>query len=210
MQNASQQLLSTILSPVNNKPNQAEQAQLRKAKLVMVTAHNNNKYYEMQENLDDTFTVTYGRVGSSGTIRQYPIAQWESKKREKIRKGYKDTSYLFSKRQDVPDFLQIEEIQIEMLMRELMQFAQQSVSDNYNVSSKEVSEQQIREAQYVLDQLSKKVSRRMDTRTFNQSLIELYAIIPRKMRKVQDHLIEKPKSKQDLADIQNKLAEIGQ
>lgn len=208
MQSVSHQLLSTILTPpINKEPNQAEQAQLRKAKLVMVTAHNNNKYYEMQENLDDTFTVTYGRVGSRGTIRQYPIAQWESKKREKIRKGYKDTSYLFSERPNVSDFLQIEELQVELLMRELMQFAQQSVSDNYNVSSKEVSEQQVREAQYVLDQLSKKVSRQMDVQTFNQSLIELYAIIPRKMRKVQDHLIEKPKSKQDLAEIQNKLAE---
>ncbi|MEN0051148.1 MAG: WGR domain-containing protein [Bacteroidota bacterium] len=210
MQTATQQIHSQALSPLSmniDGQNQAKQQALRKAKLVMVTANNNNKYYEMQENLDGTFTVNYGRVGSRGSIRQYPISQWESKKREKIRKGYKDTSYLFSEQQDLPDFLQIDEVQIEMLMRELIQFAQQSVSDNYNVSSKEVSKQQIREAQYVLDQLSKKVNRRMDVRAFNQSLIDLYALIPRKMRKVQEHLIEKPKSKQDLSEIQNKLVE---
>ncbi len=39
-----------------------DQPVLRVAKLIMVTANNNNKFYEMREQSDGTFKVTYGRV----------------------------------------------------------------------------------------------------------------------------------------------------
>ncbi|MEY4936237.1 MAG: hypothetical protein RIS64_2596 [Bacteroidota bacterium] len=38
----------------------------RVAKLIMVSPNNNNKFYEMNENDNGTFTVNYGRVGSRG------------------------------------------------------------------------------------------------------------------------------------------------
>jgi len=69
--------------------------QLKSVKLIMVTAENNNKFYEMQENTDDTFTVVYGRIGMSGVSRTYPIRQWDKKYKEKIKKGYRDLSRNF-------------------------------------------------------------------------------------------------------------------
>jgi poly [ADP-ribose] polymerase len=33
---------------------------LRTSKLIMVTADNHNKFYDMHQNCDATFTVTYG------------------------------------------------------------------------------------------------------------------------------------------------------
>lgn len=60
------------------------------AKLIMVTAMNNNKFYVMQSNDDNTsFTATYGRVGNAGQTATYPMSKWSQKYNEKIKKGYK-------------------------------------------------------------------------------------------------------------------------
>ena len=60
----------------------------RMVKLIRVTAGNNNKYYEMCENDDDTFTVHYGRVGGIRSKATHPMAHWDKKFREKVAKGY--------------------------------------------------------------------------------------------------------------------------
>lgn len=52
------------------------------------TNGNNNKFYELTE-LPDGVSVRYGRVGSEGTTRVYRgYSAYETKKREKLRKGY--------------------------------------------------------------------------------------------------------------------------
>lgn len=61
----------------------------RKIMLVMVdTGGNNNKFYELTENLDGTVTARYGRVGGSESFATYPAGKFDSKMREKLRKGY--------------------------------------------------------------------------------------------------------------------------
>ncbi|MGK0366724.1 MAG: poly [ADP-ribose] polymerase [Saprospiraceae bacterium] len=180
---------------------------LRKAKLIMVTANNNNKFYEMEEGTDGTFTVSYGRVGSNPTRRSYPMCQWGSKKREKVRKGYKDTTYLFTEKKALVDFLDMDDAKVRSLVNNLMSFAQNSVLDNYNVSSDDVTLQQVEEAQTILDKLSDLINFRMNVKDFNWQLMELYAIIPRKMNNVKQHLISVPSSDEDIALIETKLAE---
>ena len=62
--------------------------------LVMVTAGaNNNKYYDMTPH-GDSWTATYGRIGSGSQTRTYPMSQWNSKYNEKINKGYVDQTDL--------------------------------------------------------------------------------------------------------------------
>ena len=180
---------------------------LRKAKLIMVTANNNNKFYEMEESADGTFTVSYGRVGSNPTRRSYPMSKWETKKREKIRKGYKDTTYLFTEKKELVDFLDMDDAKVRSLVNDLMSFAQNSVTENYNVSSDDVTLQQVEEAQAILDKLSDLVDLGMDIKDFNWQLMELYAIIPRKMNNVKQHLISAPTSDEDIALIETKLSE---
>lgn len=180
---------------------------LRRVKLIMVTANNNNKFYEMEESDNDTFTVSYGRVGNNPTQRSYPMSQWDSKKREKIRKGYKDTTYLFTEKKELVDFLDMDDAKVRSLVNDLMRFAQNSVLENYNVSSDDVTLQQVEEAQNILDTLSDLVDYRMDIKDFNWQLMELYAIIPRKMNNVKQHLISAPTSDEDIALIETKLSE---
>ena len=62
--------------------------------LVMVSDQNNNKYYRMVDNNDGNFTVYYGRVGGSEATETYPIYKWDTKYKEKIKKGYRDVSDL--------------------------------------------------------------------------------------------------------------------
>lgn len=53
------------------------------------TNGNNNKFYELTELPSGGVSVRYGRVGSDGTTRVYNgYGAYESKKREKMRKGY--------------------------------------------------------------------------------------------------------------------------
>ena len=189
------------------EPQSASVGNRRKAKLVMVTAHNNNKFYDMEENDNGTFTVSYGRVGGHCTQREYPIHLWESKQREKINKGYTDTTYLFAEAQSLADFLEIDNAVVNKLVNELINFAKQSVYRNYNVSSEQVTLQQVKKAQSILDKLSKKINRRLDVESFNDQLMELYTIIPRRMAKVKEHLITAPRNKNELKEIEAKLAE---
>lgn len=180
--------------------------QLKSVKLIMVTAANNNKYYEMQENNDDTFTVTYGRIGALGAVRSYPIAQWDKKYKEKVRKGYRDLSNLVTTNQLADDFASLENTSIKHLLTSLFRYAKKSIQTNYYVSAEEVSIHQVERAQVVLTNLSDGIALKMDVVLFNQELLELYQIIPRKMASVKQHLIQQPTNEEDLSKIKELLA----
>ncbi len=179
---------------------------LRFAKLIMVTAQNNNKFYEMQENKDGSFSATYGRVGSAGKTLTYTMDEWDSKYREKIRKGYKDQARLFGETKLPVEDLEIEDKVIAALMSDLMKFARRSISYNYMVTAEEVSEKQVEEAQKLLDSLVERVKVRMKAKYFNDKLLELFQVIPRRMAKVSDHLIQYPKDAAALEAIRAMLA----
>ena len=85
----------------------------------MVTAANNNKFYEMQENGDNTFTVYYGRIGANKTTRTYSIHQWDKKYKEKIRKGYRDLSNLVVTNKTVEEFSGIDDSTVRYLITNL-------------------------------------------------------------------------------------------
>lgn len=198
---------SSLNTQKEDTPSESQKTNLRVAKLIMVSAQNNNKYYEMREQSNGTFTALYGRVGSRSSTATYPITQWDKKFREKTRKGYKDQTHLFATKSSVAEFATINNAMIRDLMDDLLRFARQSIFTNYNVSSEEVTKRQVEEAQNKLNILVNKVDMKLDAAVFNRDLIELYSIIPRKMTKVKDHLIETPQNTKDLEIIENKLAE---
>lgn len=58
------------------------------------TSGNHNKFYEMSENSGgQTFTATWGKIGTAGVTKDYSMDEWYKKKDEKIKKGYIDVSY---------------------------------------------------------------------------------------------------------------------
>jgi len=53
-----------------------------------------NKFYEMTEAPSgNTFKSRWGKIGSSGTVKDYPIDQWYIIRDKKIAKGYDDVSH---------------------------------------------------------------------------------------------------------------------
>ncbi|MEL6923229.1 MAG: ADP-ribose polymerase [Bacteroidota bacterium] len=165
---------------------------LRVAKLIMVTAKNNNKFYEMEETADGMIRVSYGRVGSPGTFTTYPAGRWKSLYNSKVRKGYKDQTQLFAQVSKDFSFADIDDAAVQELINALMRYAKKSIQRNYVVSAEDVTALQVEAAQKLLDGLVKKVKMKMDVTNFNEELLDLYQVIPRRMHNVRDHLLQGP------------------
>lgn len=143
------------------------------------------------EELGETIRVRYGRVGSSEATASYPISKWNRLYNSKVRKGYKDVTHLRVINDGV-DFDGIENDIISTLVTRLQVFANNSVSKNYTVGSDAVTPAQVAEAQRIINKLSWLSDRsRMPIKLFNDQLIELFQVIPRRMYRVDEHLIYK-------------------
>ncbi len=180
-------------------------APLRVSKLIMVTSENNNKYYEMREQDDGMFSVSFGRVGSRGSIRHYPMKQWQKKYREKVKKGYRDVTHLFAEKADTDTLLDIKDPSVKRLINTLTSYANNSINTNYTVTADQVTQKQVEEAQAVLDDLVGMVRIGMAPKTFNTQLLDLYTIIPRKMGNVREHLVKAVKNVDQLAKVRDML-----
>lgn len=168
--------------------------------LLMVTTNNNNKYYRMIPSAGgDSFTVEYGRVGASCQRRAYPMYSWETKYNEKIRKGYVDQTHLHtvsevvkSQSAEEDEFLPIKDETIRELIEFLQNCSRQIVRKNYRVKSADVTMQMVQEAQRIIDTLTWHVQDGVDASTFNDTLLKLFTVIPRKMSNVNHYLATKP------------------
>lgn len=180
------------------------------AYLVMVTTNNNNKYYRMLANDNDTFTVEYGRVGASFQTRTYPMRQWDKKYNEKINKGYVDQTNLIedlivkAPKTKQSEYREIEDKGIAEIVERLMNMARQKVRQNYRVEANQVTMAMVEEAQKIIDRLVT----RDKVNDFNNDLLELFTVIPRKMSNVNSHLANSSddfahiiKDEQDLLDV---------
>lgn len=184
-------------------------AEIKPRYLVMVTASaNNNKYYKQIPH-GDSWTAEYGRVGSSPQRREYSMSQWESKYKEKLRKGYVDQSELVEdliqlEKPKKSEYREIENKAIAEIVERLQAMARQAISDNYTISSNKVTQAMIDEAQDVLTSLLNATK----IEDFNNILLKLFMVIPRKMGNVQDYLADSSKDfskiiqkEQDLLDV---------
>lgn len=180
---------------------------LRTLKLIMVTAENNNKFYELYEQDNDTFEVHYGRVGGSKSVATYPIAQWAKKMREKLAKGYVDQTHLYAEKTTTTDASSIADPAVRGLMSRLLEFANQSIYQNYVVSAQQVTRKQVETAQQLLDELAALIALSVDVPAYNQKQLDLFKVIPRKMGKVSEHLLaQSPQTADDVQKLHNQLA----
>ena len=179
---------------------QSQANPLRTCKLIMVTGENNNKFYEMRDNSEETFTVTYGRVGTSGTSREFSSDLWDKKYNEKVRKGYKDQTSLFAKEKSRQE-LNVDNLEVKSLLESLLDYSKKSIAYHYSVSADNVTAFQLKEAQGKLDALKLLFSEEYDHNTFNDLLLSLYQVIPRRMSNVKEYLINDLTSRQDVLEL---------
>jgi poly [ADP-ribose] polymerase 2/3/4 len=191
----------------------------KQIELIMCTAENNNKYYRMVEE-GSNFTVKYGRVGLTEITVSYPMSQWDKKYTEKIKKGYKDITSLKStiKTAVLKD---VSDSTIMKLLSDLQSYSKQSILDNYTVSSEQVTEAQLDKAQIILNDIADMLKKKtISNPLIDSKLTELYTVIPRKMKKVQDFILngtgDKAKGKailereQDAIDVMKGQVSINQ
>lgn len=178
--------------------------------LVMVAAGaNNNKYYNMTP-CGDMWTAEYGRIGSSSQVRTYSKSQWDSKYNEKIRKGYVDQTDLVQdlisteKPKTKSEYKEIENKAIAEIVQKLQDMARKTIEENYTVSSNKVTQAMVDEAQTIIDGLLAITNKE----EFNNTLIKLFTVIPRKMSSVRYYLANDDKEfnkiisrEQDLLDV---------
>lgn len=181
---------------------------IRPTYLIMVTAENNNKYYNCFPE-GDNFRVEYGRVNSTKTTTSYPMSKWESQISSKIKKGYKDvtdlkTALVEEIKTDGTKYKDIENESVRRIIEKLRSLARDTVKKNYSVSSSSVTEEMVYEAQLVINNLISIKS----VNKFNDELLKLFEIIPRKMDNVRSYLIKSTDEidkvisrEQDLLDI---------
>ena len=168
--------------------------------LVKVEANaNNNKYYRMIPHENDTWTAEYGRIGSRPQKREYDASQFEKKLNEKLRKGYARQTEAMQEliqKEDKPEikYKPIKDKSVADIAKRLQDMARKAVSDNYTISSDKVTKAMLDEAQTILAHLVHEES----VRDFNEELLRLFTVIPRKMSNVSENLAQ---SESDFADI---------
>lgn len=156
----------------------------------MVTEINNNKFYHMSDLEDGTFLAKWGRVGVTETSKVYPISKWNSTYNKKVNKGYTDVTHLRKVTSD-KKFKDINDPSINSFLSSLQSYSNKSLSNNYTVSSQEVTIQQIDTAQTLLNDLTNltESESKFNRKSADDYLMELYKTIPRKMSNVKSYLL---------------------
>lgn len=167
---------------------------MKKITLIKVEpGENNNKIYEMVQLSADTWKGFYGRVGAK--LQESPIYSmriWDRKYRERIdKKGYKDVTSVNTTNTD-SELIGDER---SLAFADLLQrFSNKSFESNYIVDSSAVTQAKIDEVQAALNLMAVAT----DVNTFNDNLVNIFSILPRRMRRVDDHIA---KSESDFSNI---------
>lgn len=165
--------------------------EIRPTYLIMVTGANNNKYYNCFPE-GDQFRVEYGRVDATKTTTYYPISKFESQIKSKLKKGYQDVTNLkkdlveeISSTSPESPYKEIENAAIRAIVDKLQSLARDTIQKNYTVKASAVTQDMVDAAQKVIDELANNNS---TVNEFNNMLLKLFTIIPRKMGNVRDYL----------------------
>ena len=185
--------------------------EIRPTYLIMVTTANNNKYYNCFPE-GDRFRVEYGRVDATKTTAYYPISKWESQIKSKLKKGYQDVTDL---KKDLVEevssanpeslYKEIENAAIKAIVDKLQSLARETINKNYTVKASAVTQDMVDAAQKIIDALANNSTTVDD---FNDNLLKLFTVIPRKMSDVRYYLADKTDDfskiitkEQDLLDV---------
>lgn len=161
----------------------------------------------IHDGVSSNMTVNYGRIESTKVTKSYPIRDWESIYKEKIKKGYKDVTDLVSvsvTEDKKPVALgEIKDHKINSFIKLMQNYTNNLVSKTYSVKCDNVSPKQIDKAQELINELQN-IDLKNDKK-INSTLLELYTVIPRYMSKTQRHLLPNIDIKKVLIQEQDNL-----
>ena len=164
---------------------------------------NKNAECRMIQETPERFRVEYGRIGAALLPRRYSNASWDTVYRAHIEKGYKDVTNLYNAgNQEITDF---GSASVSALVQEMMNWANAEIEKNYAAGANfGITQNAVDRSQEILNRMSLTNS----IPEFNDSLRELFTVIPRKMSDVSAFLVSSPdefetviEREQDLLDI---------
>ena len=165
--------------------------EIRPTYLIFVSADNHNKYYNCFPE-DNEFRVEYGRIDATKTTARYPINKWESQIKSKLKKGYIDVTDLkkdlveeISSTNPESPYKEIENVAVRTIEEKLQSLARDTINKNYTVKASAVTQEMVDTAQKIIDTLANSNS---SVDEFNDNLLKLFTVIPRKMGNVKDYL----------------------
>jgi poly [ADP-ribose] polymerase len=175
---------------------------LKVAKLVCVSVgdktNNSNKFYNLYQQDSITFLARWGRIDGHISQKIYSMKVWNStidKRVNRKENRYTDVTHLFSddKSTKIDRFSSIKDLEIKLIIEKLQSYASNSVRDNYTVGSNVVTRNMLDEAQGKIDEIIENIDHSKKTGSINVSLInkkliELFHVIPRKMKNVSFHI----------------------
>lgn len=165
------------------------------AYLVMVTPENHNKFYQMRQVTPTTFEASWGRVGAKPSPPfSYPMTVWDRTLESKLQKGYQDQTNLHSISRH-SKYQPIENPTVRSFFEEIEGYSSRVLERNYTVSFDEVTQEMVDNARKNLSH----VHENMDIEAVNEILLDVFCILPRKMKHVQDYLVH------DKSDLQKVL-----
>ena len=147
---------------------------------------NANKFYEMKADpAGSTFTARWGRVGTAGQSKVFPMSEWASTIRTREKHDYRDMTAQ-KRTLDAVAFKPLAG-SVGWLVDWLQQKAGVSIAASYS-DAESITEAQLAEAQRILDRIGG-LNGQMTVSAVNAGLVELWRVLPRKMRKVADELL---------------------
>ena len=177
------------------------------AYLIMVDSNqNNNKFYKMIQKGSE-FIAEWGRVGTNPRRSTYSMNDWNKKYRSKLNKGYSDKTHLLEEQnvQKIEQkYKEISNKEINDIVQRLQANARKTLQQNYTISSNQVTLKMINQANEAINELFYID----DLSRFNENLVRLFEIIPRKMSKVKLYLINDIKEKSFIIEREKDLLEV--
>lgn len=182
------------------------------AYLVMVdSAANNNKFYEITENDDGSLDTRYGRNGGKEMHHHYESYEksFYGLMQEKLNKGYEDCTSLHSEKQvskgasEELSYKPVEDEQVQEFLEQLITASREFMQTNYTVKSTDITQKMVDEAQNDIDLLNRIASKPANTNNlyqFNKTLEQLFTDVPRKMVNVADNLAKTENDFQRIID----------
>lgn len=188
---------------------------------------NKNKFYNMHDNGNGTFTAHYGRVGADGVEKIYDISKWDSTYNAKVKKGYKDHS---DDTKVLSDYKPENDPVINDLLTHFLDISRQYTSKYTNTNT--LNDTAINKVQDCINELAniksikcgsenykiwltntnqqdsynaKETFNRKVLKDFNGVLTKIFEIIPRTMKKVEHGFLQADCSSDNVNTLIDKI-----
>lgn len=164
---------------------------------------NNNRYYRMRQE-GSVIVVEMGRNGAAPVKQKKPASLWDAIYKKKLAEGYVETADLhIVEKKEVQNekYIPISNESVRKFFDSICHYANKELKTKYLVSWKDVTPEMIEKAQELIG----KLDACSDIQMCRQLLLELFAVIPRKMKSVSEHL---PKKLSDMGILLEKEQEL--